>query len=122
MTGKPYSKEQQLARSERRYHRKVASPKRWQAIADAKQGPCRVTGALPPNQLHHLVDRVHGGSDTENNIVPLSAAAHALVTSGDNKACQILLAGLSDAEYAYMVEHGGEDYPERRYRLRYSRV
>jgi hypothetical protein len=40
---RPYPKAQQLARGARRYRRKVASPKQWQAIIAAKQGPCRVS-------------------------------------------------------------------------------
>ena len=39
---KPYTKSQQLARGAKRYRRKVASPKQWQAIIAAKVGPCRV--------------------------------------------------------------------------------
>ena len=38
----PYPKSRQLARGERRYRRKVASAKQWQAIMAAKIGPCRV--------------------------------------------------------------------------------
>lgn len=115
MSGEPYPKTQQLARKERRYTRKVASPKRWAAIADAKQGPCRVTNEPPPNELHHLVPRAIGGSDTESNIVPLSAEAHRLVTAGDKAACAALRRSLSDDEYSYAVETLGEARFEARY-------
>ena len=118
---KPYPKSTQLARAERRHHRRVASPQGWQRIADAKQGPCRVTGTPPPNELHHIVARAHGGADTASNIVPLSRAAHDLVTRRDPLACYALLASLTDAEYAYMIDVGGEDYPERAYGLEYGR-
>lgn len=67
----PFSKETQLARQTKRYHRKVASPKRWEGIAAAKQGPCRVCGKAAPNELHHLIPRSQGGSDTESNMVPM---------------------------------------------------
>ena len=121
MAGLPYSKEQQTARGERRYRRKIASAKQWQAIAAAKQGPCRCTGALPPNELHHVVARVHGGGDVADNIVPLSTDAHARVTARDPVASRLLLKSLTDAEYAYMIETGCEDYPVRAYGLRFAR-
>jgi hypothetical protein len=35
--------------------------------------------------------------------------------------CRLLLDNLTDAEYAYMIERGGENYPERAYGLRYRR-
>jgi hypothetical protein len=43
VSGEPFPKSAQLARGARRYRRKVASPKQWQAIIAAKQGPCRVS-------------------------------------------------------------------------------
>ena len=50
MTGDvtPFPKSVQLARGERRYKRKVASPKQWQAISEAKRGPCRVCSDRNP--------------------------------------------------------------------------
>lgn len=122
MSGEPYPKSTQTARAERRYRRKVASPKTWAAIADAKQGPCRITGAPAPNELHHVVARIHGGGDVTANIVPLSHRAHILVTGRNRVACRALLESLSDDEYAYMVEVGGEDYAERAYGLRFDRA
>lgn len=121
MTGNPYPKDRQLARGERRYTRKVASAKRWQQIADAKQGICRCCPVPPPNQLHHVVSRAHGGADTEANIVPLCDICHDQVTRRNKQACVRLVASLTDAEYAYAVEHGGEDFFERAYGLEYSR-
>lgn len=119
---KGWSKDQALARGERRYRRKIASPKRWQAISDAKQGPCRVCQAPPPNQLHHTLSRAQGGSDTESAIVPLCAHCHRLVEDREPAACRALLVSLTDAEYSWLVEVGGEDVMSRRYGLTYERV
>ncbi len=117
-----FSKEAQLARSGRRYHRKVASPKRWQAIFESKQGPCKSCNASPPNELHHVISRAHGGSDTESNLVPLCRECHALVTGRDQPTIRSLLVNLSNEEYSYAVEHGGENFFEVAYGLRYERV
>lgn len=121
MAGEPYPKERQLARGERRYVRKVAGEKRWQAIIDAKKGPCRVCNGPLWIEYHHLVPRVHGGADTEANIVPLCAPCHAFVTNRDSAAGAKLLASLSDAEYSYLIHKAGEDAPERFYGIRYGR-
>lgn len=118
---RPYPKSAQLARGDRRYHRKVASPARWQRIIAAKRGPCRVCGGAPwAVEFHHLVARVHGGSDTEANIVPLCRDCHGLVTRRDSGAARKLLTSLTDAEYSYLVHVGGEDAPERFYGIRYA--
>jgi hypothetical protein len=119
---KPYPKAQQLARGERRYRRKVASPKQWQAIIAAKGKKCRACGwDFPPVQYHHLVSRQDGGDDVADNIVPLCPKDHALVTDRQPMDCRWLLMQLTDAEYAYMIERGGEDYPERAYGVTYGR-
>lgn len=119
---RPYSKDSQLARSTRRYVRRVASPKRWEAIADARQGPCLVCGNRPPNELHHLIARSQGGSDTEGNIVPLCRRCHLHVEERRPAACRMLAAALDDLSYAYVVEHGGENFFERRLGITYERV
>ena len=121
MAGMPYSKEQQTARAERRYRRKVASPKAWQAIAAAKQGPCRVCGDAPPNELHHIIARSQGGSDVADNIAPLCHGCHGFITRRNQPTIKAFLASLTDDEYAYAIEHGGEDFFERHYGLRYER-
>jgi len=125
---KPRPKSASLARGQRRYRRKVASPKQWQAIIAAKQGPCRVCVTLTSNghdtglvQFHHLVSREDGGDDMADNIVPLHAPCHDRVTRRGSLAGRALLASLSDAEYAYLIERGGEDYPERAYGVQYTR-
>lgn len=119
---RPYSKEMQLARAERRYTRKVASPKRWAAIADAKQGPCRVTGAPPPNELAHIIARSQGGPDVAWNIVPLSREAHARFDQRDPETCRAVLESLTDEEYAGLVEFAGEQVFERRFGIRFERA
>jgi 5-methylcytosine-specific restriction endonuclease McrA len=123
---KPYSKAQQLGRGERRYRRKVASPKQWQAITAAKRGPCRVC-KQPTTHLaawqassvtfHHVVPRDFGGGDVAENIVPLCFACHERVTAMRQDACVVLCASLTDAEYAYAIGKLGEGAFERVYRV-----
>ena len=119
MASDPYPKDKQLARGERRYRRKVASPKRWQAIIDAKLGPCRVcvqplanggTPAWAPHRVHfhHLVPRVRGGDDVEDNIVPLCGDCHSQVTREAPIAREILAANLSESERGYVLRKVGE--------------
>lgn len=124
----PDPKARTLARGPRRYRRKVASPKQWQAIQAAKIGPCRVCGAAMSNgilhgliQLHHVVSRQDGGDDVADNIVPLDPDCHAMVTARVSKYSHALLTSLSDAEYAYAIQRGGEGYFERAYGVEYSR-
>jgi hypothetical protein len=116
----PFSKESQTARGERRYTRKVASPKRWVAIIAAKGGPCRVCGAAVV-QFHHVIPRGQGGADSESNIVPLCADCHRRIEARDKEAGLALALSLSDSEYAYAIEHGGEDVLERRLGIVYTR-
>ena len=120
----PYSKEQQLSRGERRYRRKVASSKRWQQLWDEKRGPCRICGSGVASlmELHHLVARSHFGDDVADNLVPLCTECHCAITLRRSAAgAKRLLLSLSDAEYAYMIDRGGEDYPERAYGVSYER-
>lgn len=124
----PYPKSAQLARGASRYRRKVASPKQWQAIIAAKQAPCRVCRDAASNgsvhsriQFHHLVSREDHGDDVADNIVPLCEDCHGQVTRRVPATRRTLLSHLSDAEYAYMIERGGEDYPERAYGVSYER-
>lgn len=118
-----YSKEEQLGRGPKRPTRKKASKKRWEEIRARKDGPCRICGGAPPNQLHHLASRgANLGSDTENNIVPLCGVCHKRVTDYDREACAILRRSLSDAEYAYSVETLGEFAFESRYPVEYRKV
>jgi len=120
VAGQPDPKSRTLARGERRYRRKVASPKQWQAIIAAKGSVCRL--ALPPwitherwgaVQYHHVVPRDMGGDDVEDNIVPLCGIDHDLVTARHKLALYRLGEALTDAEYAYVVGKLGEDGPAR---------
>lgn len=118
----PFWKSVQLARQERRYKRKVAGAKRWQQIQEAKQGPCRCCRAPAPSELHHLVPRSQGGSDTEANLVPLCRGCHQLVEARDHQAGAVLARSLTDSEYAYAVDMYGEGFFERRLGVRYARA
>ena len=109
------------------YRRQVASRKQWARIAAEKTGPCRVCGSVGNGRveskikLHHVVSRAHFGGDTADNIVPLCLSCHDRVTRREPLPSYGLLLTLTDAEYAYMIEHGGELYAERAYGLRYAR-
>jgi hypothetical protein len=124
VSGEPFPKSSQLARGERRYRRRVASPKQWQAIAAEKQGPCRVCVQPSSNghgwhkiQWHHIVPRAapYFGDDVAENIAPLCLDCHPLVTRRDRAACRALAASLTDSEYAYVIARCGEGALERLY-------
>ena len=124
----PDPKARTLARGPRRYRRKVASPKQWQAIIAAKQGPCRACSdpggnghSKPVITFHHIVSRQDHGDDVADNIIPLCTYHHAEITARHGGYEYRVLASLSDAEYAYAVERGGEGYFERAYGVRYER-
>ena len=117
----PFPKSAQLARGPKRYRRKVASAKRWQAIWDAKRGPCRVCRMHGTTDPHHLVFREDYGDDIEANIVPVCRPCHEALHVRAPAIGRLLLSSLSDAEYAYMIQRGGEDYPERAYGIEYGR-
>lgn len=118
MANEPYPKSRQLARGEKRYRRKVASPKQWQAIRAEKLGPCRVCEVKEANpyvaiHLHHLVSRGALGDDVAANLAPLCSDCHGLVEGRDPHALAVLAEGLEDAEYAYVVGKLGENALER---------
>lgn len=123
---RPLPKSQQLARGERRYRRKVASPKQWQAIIAAKGATCRLVADVFPQpspggvQYHHLVPRDLGGGDVADNIVPLCQHCHDAVTRREPEHVRHLLAALTDAEYAYATGFGGDVFG-RAYGLGYVR-
>ena len=125
---KPYSKEQQLSRGARRYRRKVASPKQWQAIIAGKCSyKCRVCGAYcaPPFtehlDAHHLIPRDYFGDDVVDNIIGLCQVCHRGVELREPAHCRLMLTRLSDAEYAYAVGKAGEGFAERIYGVEYGR-
>lgn len=128
MAGEPYSKERQLARGARKYRRKVASPKQWQAIQAAKCRECRVTGA---NRIHnhatidphHLIprDAPWFGDDVADNIIGLERSIHEGIELREPAHCRLMLTRLTDAEYAYAVDKAGEGWAERIYGISYDR-
>ena len=112
----PYPKSRQLARGERRYRRKIASPKQWQAIVAAKLGECRVCcdrSRIAGHHLHHLVPRSRGGDDVADNIVPLCPECHDAITRHKPLESRELAESLTDAEYAYVIGKLGEGALER---------
>jgi hypothetical protein len=122
VAGAPDPKSRTLARGPSKYRRKVASPKQWAAIDAAKMGPCRVCLYRSNDpQRHHLVSRQDHGDDIADNIVFLCQPCHDAVTRRVATICRLLLSRLSDSEYAYMIERGGEDYPVRAYGIEYRR-
>lgn len=129
---KPFPKSQQTAVRTKKYRRKVASAKQWQAILAEKQGPCRLCGAPPPSQMHHLIPRDRGGADVAENLIPLCYLCHLNVENRDPDYCARLvestwenqpepgrMGGAKD-EYSYACEAVGDDWPERVYRIRFS--
>lgn len=122
----PFPKSKQLARGERRYRRKVASPKQWAAIRAEKGQTCRLWAAsvgswcgggprdVHPHrgewvQMHHLVSRGAGlGDDLADNLVPLCPLHHGLITRRAPAELRLLATRLTDAEYAYVVGKLGE--------------
>lgn len=119
----PYWKETQLARGPKTRGRQKAGKKRWEQIRTAKDGPCRICGGAPPNELHHLAPKgAAGGADTESNLVPLCHHDHQRVTRYDREACAVLRRALTDAEYAYAVDVLGEARFESRYPVKWERA
>lgn len=116
---KPYPKSSQLARDWTPFR---ARAHEWATLRRQKMGPCRVCSKrYPEPDLHHVVRRGHGGDDWPDNLVPLCRDCHAAAHNRSETVGRLLLSRLSGAEYAYMVERGGEDYPERAYGIRYQR-
>jgi 5-methylcytosine-specific restriction endonuclease McrA len=121
VSGDPYPKGRQLQRGEKRYRRKVASGKQWQAIQASKMGPCRCCGDRDLIQMHHVVSRAQGGDDVADNIVPVCWDCHARITRRDTLTCHTLVLSLSDAEYAYAIDKRGEGFFEQAYGITYQR-
>lgn len=123
---KPDPKARQLARGPRRYRRKVASPKQWQAIQDAKcSGNCRICSIAAPaggHDPHHLVPRDQFGDDVPENIIGLCRACHEGVELREPAHCRLMLTRLADDEYAYALKRGdGPAFFERCYGIEYQR-
>jgi hypothetical protein len=105
-----------------------ASRKQWEKIVQEKAGPCRVCTiprenghGFPVIEFHHIVSRGDRGDDVPDNIAPLCHPHHMEVTLRNPAVSALFLAALTDAEYAYMIMRGGEDYPERAYGIEYRR-
>ena len=117
MAGAPYPKSSQLARGERRYRRKVASPKQWQAIRAAKGAACRLGNleCYGHATYHHIVPRrsPYFGDDVADNIVPLCHLHHTHIEGARIYYHELLAKSLTDAEYAYVVGKLGESGMER---------
>jgi hypothetical protein len=119
---KPYPKAVQLSAARKPYRRVVRSRKGWEALYADKGGPCRVCSKRSSLiVLHHLVKRSDGGDDLADNLVPVCHDDHAALHNRAPAIARLLLSRLSDAEYAYMVTRGGEDYAERVYGVSYER-
>lgn len=82
----------------------VATKQEWAAIAEAKQGPCRICRRVESNgsvhsriELHHLIRRSQGGDDVAENIVPLCGECHTKLHAGNAGILRLL-----PSEVAYM--------------------
>lgn len=117
----PFPKAAQLARGPKRYRRKVASAKQWEALWAAKRGPCRVCKVRDTVDPHHIVWREDRGDDIAANIAPVCRKDHEALHRRAPAIARLFLASLTDAEYAYMVERGGDDYAARVYGIEYAR-
>lgn len=122
MEAKPYPKAQQLERPNRKPTR--PSLYRQKQMRDRKQGPCRICGNPPPNNLHHVLPRSYGlVAWTESNLLPLcgsgTTGCHGRVEARDAATIKLMVEALSNSEYAHAVHHGGEGFFERR-GLRYQ--
>ena len=139
----PYTKEMQLGRGPKRYRRRVAGEKQWQRLIAEKAGPCRVCGTGENGRveskitLHHVVPRSSPwlGDDVPDNLVPVCLSCHKLIHErgtimlGGRRGVDArkrpiaveLIVSLTDTEYAYAVDRGGEAFFERCYGIRYER-
>lgn len=115
----PYSKETQLARGERRYRARKASPAEWQRIIAAKRGQCLICERLGVRgisaylEFHHLVPRSRGGDDVADNIVPLCSLHHGDVTANNPHALHALCLMLTGDERAYCAAKMGPEWATR---------
>jgi hypothetical protein len=119
---RPDPKEQPVR--QRKYRRKVASPKQWAAIrAEKLDGRlCRLIEHIEgvPHEednlaaeLHHLVPRSMGGDDVADNLVGLCHECHRTVTENIGDVRALVAESLTDAEYAYCIGKLGEGAMER---------
>jgi hypothetical protein len=107
----------------------MATPAQWQRIIAAKKGPCRVCCDPTGNghefgrvEFHHLIAKGALGDDVADNIVPLHALCHELVTRRAPAALQALARSLTDAEYAYVIGKLGEGALERLFGVNHAGI
>ena len=58
-------------------------------------------------EFHHLVARIHGGDDVEDNIVPVHFVCHERVTMRDHIALAAVAESLSESERGYVLRKLG---------------
>ncbi len=96
----------------RRVQATVAERKRLRA--EKLTGGCRVCTDRP-SELHHVVSRAQGGDDTADNLVPLCARCHLLVTVMDRDALLALGRSLSLPERTYAARRKSGEWLRQRY-------
>lgn len=115
-----------------RRFRVVASNSEWEAIREAKIGPCLVCmwlgqEQLLPSSLHHIVPRSQGGDDLKENLVAVcgdgTSGHHGLLEAHDGETSRAFAAALQrydGAAYAYAIETLGELRYLQRYKVVFS--
>ena len=99
--------------------RHVATREEWEAICDAKGGPCRLGSGSHWVDYAHLVPRAQGGDDVPDNLFPLGHEAHMLYHNrgkGWHLVAHAIRASLTNAEKEYVIRKKGwnwlnENYP-----------
>src|SRR5690349_24683439 len=91
----------------------VASPTQWFALRAVKDGPCRVGGSPPPNELHHIVARSRRGDDLAANLAPVCVGCHDLIERRNGYALRQLFLSLTAPELAYCADKLGTNALER---------
>lgn len=85
------------------------------------EGRCRICERNLPLTRHHLVPKSLGGSDVDDNIVPLCGdgvrGCHGLIEARDPIACSTLRAKLTKKETAYVLKRKNAVFLDRYYPL-----
>lgn len=85
------------------------------------EGRCRICELFVPLTRHHLVPKSLGGSDVEDNIVPLCGdgvrGCHGLIEDRDPVACSTLRSRLKKKEIAYILKRKNPVFLDRYYPL-----
>lgn len=121
MSGEPFPKSRQLPTTRKKYRRIVASRKQWEAIREARLGPCLLCAWLGvqqmlPSTLHHVVPRDRFGDDVAENLVSLcgdgTTGCHGRIEARDDIACRAfaeMLPHSAEDSYAYATTKMGDD-------------